>query len=110
MSMRLTSISGRAFALRPLKPWQAAAFTVSVTAATLCLRLALDGQLAGRPTLIVFTLPIMLSAYVGGLHAGLLATMLSYLGASYYLLPPIHSFWVESVVDRWDLLFVVLAG
>src|ERR1700722_6863536 len=110
MFMRLMPFSVRAFALRPLKLWQAAAFTISVTAATLGLRLALDGQLPGRPTLIVFTLPIMLSAYMGGLRAGLLATVLSYFSASYYLLPPLHSFRVASVVDRWDLFFVALAG
>jgi PAS domain S-box-containing protein len=78
--------------------------------ATLGLRLALNGQLDGRPTLIIFTVPIMLSAYVGGLRVGLLATALSYFCASYYLLPPLHSFRVASAVDRWDLFFVMLAG
>ena len=81
-----------------------------VTAATLGLRLALADQLKDRPTLIVFTLPIMLSAYVGGLRAGLLATVLAYFSAGYYLLPPFHSFWIASVVDRWDLFFLIFAG
>jgi PAS domain S-box-containing protein len=93
-----------------LKPWQAYMFAVAVTTATLALRLALDGQLPGRPTLIVFTVPIMLSAYVGGLRAGLLATALSYLGASFYLLPPFNGFRAASAVDRWDIFFVTLAG
>jgi PAS domain S-box-containing protein len=98
------------FGLRRLKGWQAYLFAVLVTAATLGLLLVLVSQLAGRPTLVVFTVPIMLSAYVGGLRAGLLATVLSYLGASYYLLPPFHGFRVESAVDRWDIFFVMLAG
>jgi len=93
-----------------LKSWPAYLFAGAVTAATLGLRLALADQLKNRPTLIVFTLPIMLSAYVGGLRAGLLATGLAYFSASYYLLPPFHSFRVASVVDRWDLFFVILAG
>ena len=93
-----------------LKSWQAYAFAAAVTAATLGLRLALAGQLEGRPTLVVFILPIMLSAYVGGLRAGLLATLLCYLGTSYYLLPPFQSFRVASVVDRWDVFFLMLAG
>ena len=93
-----------------LKSWPAYLFTVLVTAATLGLRLALADELKDRPTLIVFTLPILLSAYVGGLRAGLLATGLAYGSASYYLLPPFHGFWITSVVDRWDLFFLIFAG
>jgi two-component system cell cycle response regulator DivK len=52
----------------------------------------MDGPLDGRPTLVMFALPILLSACAGGLRGGLLASVLAYLGASYYLLPPIHSF------------------
>ncbi|MDB6018273.1 MAG: hypothetical protein JWR19_2762 [Pedosphaera sp.] len=108
--MRLMPLSGWAFRLRPLKPWQAYMFATLVTVATLGLRLALAGELTGRPILVVFMLPIMLSAYVGGLRPGLLATVLSYLGASYYLLPPFNSFRVASVTDRWNIFFVMLAG
>lgn len=85
-------------------------FPAILTAVTLVIRLAIDGQLKDRPTLIVFAVPIMLSAYVGGLQAGLLATALSYVCATYYLLPPFHSFRIASVPDRWDLLLVILAG
>ncbi len=85
-------------------------FAIVLTAVTLGLRLALDGPLEGRPTLILFVLPIMLSAYVGGLRAGLLATGLTYCLVSYYVLPPTHSFQVASASQRWDLFFVVLAG
>ena len=68
----------------PLKPWPVYVLATLVTFATLGLRIALDGPLGGRPTLVIFTMPIMLSAYLGGLRAGLLATGLSYLLASYY--------------------------
>ena len=94
----------------PLRPWQACVFATAVTAATLALRLALDAPLGGQPTLVIFTVPIMLSAYAGGLYPGLLATGLSYLAASYYLLPPIHSFAVASGAERWQQFFVALAG
>jgi PAS domain S-box-containing protein len=97
-------ISGR------LRPWQAYLFAVAATTATFGLRLALDGPLGGRPTLVLFTLPIMLSAYLGGLRAGLLATVLTLFGASYPLLPPIQSLGVASAVERWQLFFVALAG
>jgi len=106
---QIAILDGNRVAGRP-RPWQAYVFAMVVTFVTLGLRIALEGQLSGRPTLIVFTVPIILSAYAGGLRAGLLATALSYFGASYYLLPPIHSFRVFSVADRWDLFFLVLAG
>ncbi|MES1255679.1 MAG: PAS domain S-box protein, partial [Acidobacteriota bacterium] len=98
--------------LRPgsLQVWQACLFAAAATPATLALRLALDGPLGGRPTLVLFTLPIMASAYVGGLGAGLLATVLSYFLASYYLLAPLHGIHVASAVDRWQLYVVLLAG
>ncbi len=95
---------------REWKPWEAYAFALVVTAITLGLRISFDEALGGRPTLVIFTMPIMLSAYVGGLRAGLLATAASYFGASYYLMPPAHSFVIASTVDRWQQFFVVLAG
>jgi len=94
----------------PLKPSPAYVFAVVVTAATFGFRLALASQLKDRPTLIVFIVPIMLSAYMGGRRAGLLATALSCFGTLYYLLPPFHSFHVKFPVDRWDLFFLAVAG
>ena len=93
-----------------LKPWQAYVFATMVVAATLALRLALEGTLDGQQTLVIFTMPIMLSAYVGGLRAGLLATGLSCFAASYYLLPSLHSFAIASTAERWQQFFIVLAG
>jgi PAS domain S-box-containing protein len=92
------------------KPWTADLFAAAATSATLGLRLALRDELRDRPTLIVFAVPIMLSAYVGGRRAGLLATALSYAGASYFLIPPFRSFHVTFAVDRWNLFFLVLSG
>lgn len=85
-------------------------FAILVTAATLALRMALNGPLEGEPTLVIFTVPIMLSAYVGQVRAGLLATTLSFFGACFFLLPPHHSFAVGSTAYRWDLVLVVAAG
>ena len=90
--------------------WQVYLFATLATGATLWFRLAMDGPLGGRPTLIMLSLPIMLSAYVGGLRGGLVATALSYLGASYFLLEPLNSFDIASPVERWQQVFLVLAG
>ncbi len=93
-----------------VRPWQAYLFAILVTVATFGLRFALDSRLGGQPTLVVFTLPIMLSAYVGGLRAGLLATAITFFGASYYLLPPINSFAIASSIQRWQQFFLLLTG
>jgi PAS domain S-box-containing protein len=93
-----------------LKSSQIYLFATVSTVITLWIRIAIVGSLGGRPTLIVLTLPIMLSAYLGGLRGGLSATMLCCLGASYYLLPPIHSLAVTSPVDRWQLFSLALVG
>jgi PAS domain S-box-containing protein len=97
--------------LFPLKPWQADLFAVLATVATLGLRVGLDGPYAAQPALVItFIVPIVLGGYLGGLRSGLLATALSYLLASYYLLPPIHSFGVSSTLDRWSQVSLLLAG
>ena len=88
--------------------WPGYALAVVSTLAALGLGLAMDSMLGGQPTLVIFSVPIMLSAYLGGLGPGLLATALSYLAASYFLLPPIHSFAVASSVERWHQAFVAL--
>jgi PAS domain S-box-containing protein len=107
---RLDKVRLRSSEDRRLRPWQAYLIACCATVATFGLRVALDGPLGQQPTLVIFTLPIMLSAYLGGLHVGLLATALTFFGASYYLLPPIHSFTIASGVERWQQFFVALAG
>jgi PAS domain S-box-containing protein len=93
-----------------LKPWQACVVAMAATVVTLGLRMALGGQLQEQPTLVIFAIPIMLSGYLGGLRAGLLATGLTYVLASYYLLPPLHTFRVAIPAHRWDLFFVTVSG
>src|ERR1700691_1830213 len=85
-------------------------FALVVTIATLGLRFAMAGPLGPTPLLVIFVVPIVLSAYVGGLLPGLLATALSCALSAYFLLLPFHSFRVALVSERWDLLFVALAG
>src|SRR3954471_17709697 len=69
---------------------------VLVTAGVLWARLAV-GYKAGDPLmLIVFLIPVLLSAYVGGLGLGLVSTLTAALGTAYYLVPPIHSFAFSS--------------
>ena len=77
VSNSLPAASGTASRARSrslaLKPWQAYVFAVLATCATLAVRLAYEDVLGGAGSLLIFTLPVILSAYVGGFRAGLLA-------------------------------------
>ena len=91
------------------KRWQASCFAILATAISVTIAKTVCNWL-GDPSLIILTMPIMLCAYLGGMRAGLVATGLSFFGASFFLLPPIYSFHVASSVQRWNLAFVLLAG
>jgi K+-sensing histidine kinase KdpD len=56
------------------RPGQGYLFAVLASLGTMALRLALQPIFRDRPLLILFMFPIILSAYVGGLGPGLLAT------------------------------------
>jgi PAS domain S-box-containing protein len=73
-------------------------------------RMFLGDRLGEYPTLIIFTIPIILCAFWGGLFPGLLATLVSYLGTSYFLLPPVYSFAIADPKERWQEMAVILAG
>ena len=83
-------------------------FAVAVPLVTVWLRLA-SGYQVGNPSLLVlFIIPVVVSAYVGGLGPGLVATATAALGANYYLLPPLHSFKTDDVnLATWVALIVV---
>jgi PAS domain S-box-containing protein len=89
--------------------WAAYLLAVALTLVTLWSRLRIGGRLDG-PVLILFTLPIIISAYLGGMGPGLLATFVSFLSASYYLLPPLNNFMVAGPTDRWQQLILLLTG
>ena len=65
-----------------LTSWTSYLFSIAITLATLAVRFGLNEFLDEEPALVIFTIPIMLSAYFGGLGPGLLATALSFFGAS----------------------------
>ena len=83
--------------------------SVLVTAGTLWARLAV-GYKAGDPLmLIVFLIPVLFSAYAGGLGPGLVATAVAAVETAYYLIPPLHSFAISSRVNvaQWIVLIVL---
>jgi len=90
--------------------WHGYLLALAVTGATLALRTSVADWFGDRPMLLLFVLPIYLSAFVGGLGPGLVATAIAALGTSYFLIPPLHNFGMESTVDTWDWLILNLVG
>ncbi len=96
-----------------IAPWRPRclvyALAVLSTLAVLLLSLKLPSMTGGAPVLMVFLVPVILSAYVGGLGPGLTATCLAALLANYFILPPIHSLHIAQATDglRWGLLIVM---
>ncbi|HTJ79093.1 MAG TPA: PAS domain S-box protein [Rariglobus sp.] len=85
------------------------ALAIGVTLATLGLRLWLSELFGDRPVLVLFLLPIILSAYAGGLGPGLVATLVTALSVDYYVIQPQHSFAFERPADfaQWLILLIV---
>ncbi len=90
--------------------WVAYGCAVSLPALTLIGRFAFGFHASREAGLILFTVGIVISAYLGGPGPGILATVLSAGLAAYYELPPAGSFRVESELQRFELLALLGAG
>jgi PAS domain S-box-containing protein len=85
-------------------------FAVLVSLAMLLVRDLLAVPFGLRPLLILFMFPVILSAVVGGLGPGLVATAVSTLGLCYYAIPPTRSILIEHPYDLFQLAFFVGNG
>jgi PAS domain S-box-containing protein len=81
----------------------------SVGALLVCL--LLEGALGGGLPLALFMIPVMVSAWFGGLGPGLLAALLSVLAGDYFLTKPHFPFFNFDMADRGRLaLFLTISG
>jgi signal transduction histidine kinase len=90
--------------------WLTYTAAVVVTLATLLIYIILIEEFYERPLLILFMLPIVLSAYVGGLGPGLVSTFLSAVCAIYFLIPPIHTLLIGKMANLVQLIVLILIG
>ena len=74
------------------------------TAALLAILLVVR-PLATYP-LVLFVIPVAVSAWWGGLWPGLLATLLSVVGADYFLIPPLHTVDLQQAMPLLGFLVV----
>ena len=80
-------------------------WAILLTAAALGLRILLNPWCGDRVAYVTFYASVTLSAILGGLGPGLLATVLGTLSAIYFFVPPIHRLAIDGI-DR--LIIVVL--
>ena len=81
---------------------------VVLSVAMLLARMVMGVAFGDRPMLILFYLPIVISAYMGGLGPGLVATAASAVLVDYFLIPPTYTFHFAFTHDfvQWVILIV----
>jgi len=85
--------------------WSIYVFAVAISVAMLLLRMALAPSFGERPLLILLMLPIVLSALLGGIGPGLLATFIAACASAWFI-PPAAEFGIAAGHDlfQWGIL------
>ena len=66
--------------------------------------------IGSRPFLLIFVIPIILAAYMGGLRPGLFATVLCGIAVKVSIFQPLWSPWFQNPIDFAQWLFFLLLG
>ncbi|MFC5301050.1 PAS domain S-box protein [Azospira restricta] len=92
--------------------WRIGAYVLALVlpVLTLLLRQQLPIAFGDRPLLLLFTLPIIGAALLGGLGPGLLATALSALLTVFFLIPPVGQFAIAAGHDLFLWLVLIAYG
>src|SRR4051794_11779596 len=86
------------------RKWLSYALAPALTAAALLIRLRVQ---EATPGLLILELPVLITAYGGGLGPGVLCTALAASSAAYFLLPPTHSFSITNPLDRVEFFILI---
>ncbi len=86
--------------------WGACLLALLLPLLMLQLRIQLPIAFGERPLLVLFMLPIIVCALLGGLLPGLLSTLVTALITTYYVLPPLHQLAIGMGQDlvQWGIL------
>lgn len=90
--------------------WLTYGAAAALAAATLFVRLTIGFIPADRPTPFLFLIPIIISAYLGGLGPGLLCTALSAFFVNYFLMEPIYTFSIKSGINKTMWATFIIEG
>lgn len=83
-------------------PWLTYTFATTITLLMFFVRMSMGLHVVDhRPLMILFIVPIILSALLGGLGPGLFATVIAAFCTNYFLILPLSSF---DISDRYDLI------
>jgi len=95
--------------MKPWPRWRAYVLAVTVTAAVLLSRLLAEPWTGQRPFLLLFLIPVVFAAYMGGLRPGLFATALNALSIKLFVFPPLLRVWFQDAVDfaHWLVLLLI---
>ena len=104
--------NANSFGHSPLPHWRWVSylFAVILPVSLLVIQASITADMEDRPLLVMLMLPIIVSALLGGLWPGVLATAISALGIAYYGMPPLHSFAIEKSIDRLQWAFLIANG
>ncbi|TPQ28125.1 PAS domain S-box protein [Methylomonas koyamae] len=90
--------------------WPMYLFAVCITLATIWVRQEFAMPFGQRPMLVLFMIPVVFSALLGGSGPGFTATLLSTGFVCYRLLLPLDSFVVVPAVESLQLAIFLLSG
>lgn len=97
-----------ALTVQPWPRWLTYLFAVLLVAAMVVIRQHLSVVYGERPLLILFILPIVLAALLGGFGPGVAATLTAAALSDYFIFRPVNSFVIAASHDifQWSLLLV----
>ena len=91
--------------------WLACFLAIGLPSLTLFIRVVVVGYKVGDPpSLILFLLPVVVCAYLGGVWPGLLATFLGAVLTDYFLLPPVHSMGIATRITFAQWITQLVTG
>lgn len=85
-------------------------FAIATSLGALGLRASMDVPFAVRPMFLLFMAPIILSAFLGGLGPGLVATAVAALGLDWLFIPPVSSLGGMGSLDLFQWVLLVVNG
>ena len=93
------------------RPFVAYGLAVAISVLTLIVRISLDPWLGDRPLLILYVLPIIFSAYIGGLWPGMVSTAICALGVQHFYLAKAHNLlYFEGSASLWAWVMLMVDG